>query len=260
MKFGVLVSPGAHSPQQVMHAEENGFDSAFFIDSPVIFGDPYISMTAAAVQTKTIMLSTGVTNPLTRSAVMTAANMASINAFAPGRVALGIGVGHTGTEVLGLRNAKLKELEDYIANIRKFNHGEIVELELLGQNVFTQFINQDASRINITNEFPVYVAATAPKILALAGRIASGIILGGITNVQVIEDCRRYIEEGAKSVGRDIDDIEIAITPSVYVTEQEPTFEHLREVIGPKSLAPARTSAILPKCRVIVQRTLCAIW
>jgi alkanesulfonate monooxygenase SsuD/methylene tetrahydromethanopterin reductase-like flavin-dependent oxidoreductase (luciferase family) len=87
---------------------------------------------------------------------------------------------------------------------------------------------------------PVYVASSAPKGLHQAGRIADAAILGGLTDPGLLEACRSYLDEGAKEVGRRAADLEIVITPSVYVTEQTPTFEHLREVLGPKSLAPTR--------------------
>src|SRR3954451_12135656 len=97
MKFGLLVTPGTHAPRLVARAEELGFESAYFLDSPVVFGDPYVGMAACAVQTSRIILATGVTNPLTRTAPVTAACLASLNALAPRRIAMGIGLGYTAT-------------------------------------------------------------------------------------------------------------------------------------------------------------------
>ena len=107
MKFGVLVTPGAHAQALVRKAEALGFDSAFFVDSPVIFGDPFVSMAAAAVQTERIALAVGVTNPLTRPAPVAAASIAALNALAPGRIILGIGVGDSATQAMGQRRATL---------------------------------------------------------------------------------------------------------------------------------------------------------
>src|SRR5947209_1207350 len=105
MKFGLLVTPGAHAPATVARAEALGFESAFFLDSPVVFGDPYIGMAACAVQTRSIRLATGVTNPRTRSASVTASCLASLNALAPGRIMAGIGLGYTATLAMGERQA-----------------------------------------------------------------------------------------------------------------------------------------------------------
>lgn len=239
MKFGILVSPGSHAPAQVKKAEAQGFHSAFFVDSPMIFGDLYVSMAAAAVQTTRIVLATGVTNPLTRSAPVTASSLASLNAIAPGRIALGISVGFTANFAMGRRNATLAELERYVAAVRRLLQGEETEAEVSGANTIVQFLNPAGSWVNLRERIPVYVAAAGPKSLEQAGRIADAIILGGVTDIDIIEACKRSIAAGARRVGRDLREIELAITPSVYVTEHEPTFEHLREVLGPKSLAPA---------------------
>ena len=239
MKFGILVAPGPDALSEVRNAEAVGFDSAFFVDSPVIFGDPYVYMAAAAVQTKSITLSVGVTNPLTRSAPVTACSLASLNALAPGRIAVGIGIGFTATMAMGQRQARLSELEKYVADLRLLLAGEVAEVNLFGESVFVQFLSQQGPWVNLSDHIPIYVAASGPRGLRLAGRIADAIILGGITQLDVIDTCLTYVDEGARSVGRTAADIEVAITPSVYVTDTEPDVEHLRDVIGPKSLAPA---------------------
>ena len=239
MKWGILISPGAHAPAQVKKAEACGFDSAFFIDSPMIFGDLYVSMAAAAVQTRTIMLSTGVTNPLTRSAPVTAANLASLNALAPGRIALGISVGFTANFAMGKRNATLAELEAYVQALRGMLRGDTVEADVSGERVFVQFLNTQGPWVNVTDRIPFYVAGAGPKSLELAGQIGDAVMLGGIANVDIIEACKACVQKGAARAGRKMEEIELAITPSIYVTEKEPTLDHLREVLGPKSLAPA---------------------
>jgi len=245
MKFGLLIAPGAHMVEKVVKADRLGFDSAFFIDSPAVFADPYAIMTAVALQTKRIMLSTGVTNPLTRSVPVAAGSLATINALAPGRVALGIGTGHSANLAMGQRNAKLSELERFVTNFKELLRGDVAEVDLLGENTYVQFLNPDGGWINIKDPIPVYVAAARPKILTLAGKIADRVILGGIANIEIIKACRKYIDEGARSVGKRVEDIEIAITPSVYIAEKEPTFEELREFIGPKSFSPANSFSVI---------------
>jgi alkanesulfonate monooxygenase SsuD/methylene tetrahydromethanopterin reductase-like flavin-dependent oxidoreductase (luciferase family) len=239
MKFGILVTPGSHVAAQVLKAERHGFDSAFFVDSPMIFGDIYVSMGAVAAQTRAIVLAPGVTNPLTRSAPVTAACLAGLNALAPGRVALGIGVGFTANRAMGQRNGTLPELERYVEGVRRLLRGEVAQVDLAGQEALAQFLNQTRPWINLDDPIRVYVAAAGPRSLVQAGRLADAIILGGTTDGEIIRACRRYIEEGAKQRGRRVEEIELAITPSVYVTEREPTLSHLAEVLGPKSLAPA---------------------
>lgn len=256
MKFGLLVTPGAHVAADLVKAERYGFHSAFFIDSPVIFGDPWVSMGAVAVQTRTMMLATGVTNPLTRSAPVTAGCLAALNAIAPGRVALGISIGFTANRAMGQRNGTLGELERYVEGVRRLLRGEVAEVTLPGQEVLVQFLNQARPWVNLADPIPIYVAAAGPRALVLAGRIADAIILGGMTDPEVIRACRRYIREGAAQRGRRVEEIELAITPSVYVTEREPSLDHLREVLGPKSLAPAMIFSRVAEESGVVRREL----
>jgi alkanesulfonate monooxygenase SsuD/methylene tetrahydromethanopterin reductase-like flavin-dependent oxidoreductase (luciferase family) len=256
MKFGLLVTPGAHVTAQVVRAEQHGFDSAFFVDSPVIFGDPYVAMGAVAVQTRTIHLATGVTNPLTRSAPVTAASLVTLNAIAPGRVALGIGVGFTANRAMGQRNGTLRELEQYVQCVRRLLRGEVAETVLSGQEVPVQFLNQERPWVNLADPIPIYVAAAGPRALTLAGRIADAIIIGGMTDSEVLLACRQCIRQGAAEAGRKADEIELAITPSVYVTDREPTLDHLREVLGPKSLAPAMLFSRVAEASGTVRKNL----
>ena len=240
MKFGILATPGSHSQALVKKAEALGFDSAFFVDSPALFGDPFVSMAAAAVQTERIALAVGVTNPLTRSAPVAASSLAALNVLAPGRIVLGIGVGDSATQAMGQRRATLAELETFVAQVRSLLTGKETEVSLATGETIVKFLNQLQPWVNLEDPVPVYVASSAPKGLHQAGRIADAAVLGGLTDPGLLEACRLYLNEGAKEVGRQVTDLETVITPSVYVTEQEPTFEHLREVLGPKSLAPTR--------------------
>lgn len=239
MKFGFLVAPGPQALNAVQRAEALGFDSAFFLDSPVVFGDPYVFMAASAVRTRRIMLATGVTNPLTRSAPVTASSLASLNALAPGRIALGIGLGYTANLAMGYRNASPQELERYVGIVRHLLRGEVAEVPLPEREVLVQFLNAEGPWVNLKDRIPIYMAAAGPQTLRLAGKLADGIILGGVTDVDIIDACRRYIAEGANEAGRSQEVIEIAITPSVYVTNEKPSIDHLRQVLGPKSLSPA---------------------
>jgi alkanesulfonate monooxygenase SsuD/methylene tetrahydromethanopterin reductase-like flavin-dependent oxidoreductase (luciferase family) len=115
----------------------------------------------------------------------------------------------------------------------------VAEVELGGQDVPVQFLNA-MPFLNVADPVPIYMAAMGPKGLAMAGRIADAVILGGITEPALIDRCRELVEAGAKSAGRSVNDVELAVTPSSYVTDREPTFDELRDALGPKSLAPAK--------------------
>src|SRR3712207_3493365 len=101
MDYAILITPGTRADAQVTAAEEAGFAAAFYVDSPMIFGDMFTSMATATKVTSRIKIGTGVTNPLSRSLPITAATFATLNVLAPGRLVMGIGVGYTATLAMG---------------------------------------------------------------------------------------------------------------------------------------------------------------
>ena len=70
MKFGIALATAADSWKAVKHAEELGFDSAWFEDS---------QMAAATMHTTKIRLGTGVCIPTNRIPPVTANMLATLN-------------------------------------------------------------------------------------------------------------------------------------------------------------------------------------
>jgi 5,10-methylenetetrahydromethanopterin reductase len=239
MEFGLLITPGTQADRQVQAAENAGFSAAFYVDSPMIFGDMFVSMATAAASTSRIALATGVTNPRSRSLPITAATFATLNTLVPGRLIMGIGVGYTATLAMGDRRATLQELEDFVRGFQQLMTGEVAETNVGDRELVAKFLNPRLPWVNLDDKVRVFIAASRPKILRLAGAIADGVILGGITQPEIIAACREHLRAGAEAAGRSIDDITVGITPAVYVTDHEPTIEELRPAIGPKTLAPA---------------------
>jgi 5,10-methylenetetrahydromethanopterin reductase len=246
VKTGLLVTPTTTTPHLVARAEELGFDSAWFVDSPLVFGDAIVSMAASAALTSRITLATGVTNPVLRSAPILAASLASLNALAPGRIAMGIGTGFTSTGALGLPPADLATLRRFVGEVRAMLRGEVVEVLLPdGQSRHAGFVNPTLPWVDVQSPVPVYVAAAGPKIIRDSATYTDAVLLGGMTQPDVIAAARAIVRESRAAAGLDPEGVEIAITPSVYLTDRdidlddEDDFVELREALGPKSLAPA---------------------
>ncbi|SVB32114.1 uncharacterized protein METZ01_LOCUS184968, partial [marine metagenome] len=102
MKFGIAMATSADSWKLVQHAEELGFDHAWFYDTQMLSADCFVAMGAAAVKTQRIRLGTGVLVPTNRIAPVTANALASLNQLAPGRIDFGVGTGFTARRAMGL--------------------------------------------------------------------------------------------------------------------------------------------------------------
>ena len=70
--------------------EDVGFDGMLFFDTQNLSPEVYVSLTAAAKETTTLGLGTGVTNPMTRHAAVSAATMSTLQEVSNGRAYLGI--------------------------------------------------------------------------------------------------------------------------------------------------------------------------
>jgi 5,10-methylenetetrahydromethanopterin reductase len=118
--FGFSVSPGQADgvAREAAEAETLGYDRIGIWDSPALFREPWVVLSAVANAAQRIRLGTWVTNPLARHPVVTASAAASLDELAPGRVYIGIGTGDTGVLHLGLPAASLAQLRRYVLALR----------------------------------------------------------------------------------------------------------------------------------------------
>lgn len=235
MKLGLLVTPGRQVATLAVTAEAAGFESLWFVDSPAVYGDPFVAMATAASVTSRIRLATGVINPVSRSAVLAAASLASVEALAPGRVMAGVGVGFTGVFALGLGRATAAELGAYVADLRTLlEGGETVAPWGAPQRLAGA---EQPESLTLGSGLPVVVAAANRRSLEVGARCADGILLGGVTDERIIGRVRE--EVGTRTPAPLPDGL--SITPAaLLVTGTPPSAETVRRLLGPKCLGPAK--------------------
>jgi 5,10-methylenetetrahydromethanopterin reductase len=146
-------------------AEAAGWDSIWFADTQNLAADVYVSLGMAAVATNSVQLCTGVTNPVTRHPAVTASAISSVQVASGGRAVLGIGRGDSSLGFLGQRPASPVLFEQYLTRLRAYLHGQPANLD--GISSVNEWIAMSGQP-----PVPIDVAATGPKITALAGRLA----------------------------------------------------------------------------------------
>src|SRR5215475_6399168 len=119
MDFGIFLAPAADSWKIVRRAEALGYRRAWFYDTQLLNAERFVAMAAAAMQTSTIRLGTGVMIPSNRIAPVAASGLASLNALAPGRIDFGISTGFTARRTMGLRPVTLADMEEYIRIVQR---------------------------------------------------------------------------------------------------------------------------------------------
>lgn len=182
----------------VRTAEEAGFGMVMTGDTPAIMGDTYVGLTTIATTTSRCRVGTYISNPLTRHPTVAASAIASVNAIAKGRAFFGISTGDSGVYNLGLKPAKLAQLEEYIVAVRALlEQGEAI------------YGGRPLKLDWYRGKVPIYMAPGGPKGLRLAGRVADGVFLETGFMPEVIADTLRQLEEAAVEAGRSLADIDI---------------------------------------------------
>jgi 5,10-methylenetetrahydromethanopterin reductase len=209
MGVGLFPTESPARIRELTHlAEELGYDNVWFGDSQNIWREAYVNMAAAAVGTERITFGTGVTQAITRHPSVLASVWATLHELTGGRAICGIGTGDSSLRTMGLSPMKLAELEATVADLRALFAGEEV----------TEASSDAPFRLNYVDEprdVPIYIAASAPKITELTGRIADGVILLVGTDPRFVEAGLERLERGAKASGRTLDDLHIVLwTPT----------------------------------------------
>ena len=209
----------------VKRAEVLGFDPLLFSDTVSLshfhLRDPLVVMALAAGATERAGLGTGVTVPFIRHPAVIAGAFGSVDdAIAPRRAFLGVGSGDTALYLLGYRAARLAEMREYLAALRGLLNGEAVTYE--GARMRSNWRKPHV---------PICLAADGPKMLALAGELADGVILGAGATPEVIEWARGCIAEGEARAGR-----EPGSTPIWYdfIVSVGPDRDAVRRAIRPR--------------------------
>lgn len=209
LKFGVgirLNPPPAHSVSLGTGAEQAGFSRVWVFDSNVLWQDPYPVLTMLAERTKRVTLGTCVTNPETRHWTVTASAFSTLQDVSGGRMILGIARGDSALRAIGKRPSSLETLESTILRIRGLVRGEVVEFD--GTSVRAPWSS---------NDLPIYVGATGPEALRLAGRVADGVIIQ-TADPFIVEWMLAFVRRGAEEAGRDFNSINVQCAGASYIS------------------------------------------
>ncbi len=220
IEFGLRHPPCA--PANVVadfakEAEDAGFDMAWFGDSQFLWRDVWSTMTLAAERTSTIGLGTALTNFETRNVATTAAAASTVEELAPHRVRIGIGTGDSAVKTLGRRPTKLAVVREQVGRLRSLLAGEAIHFGDEGP-----YANRRMRVLTAPGyEIPIYMGATGPKALALAGAIADGVIVLCGASPELIRRSLDRVRQGAEEAGRDFDEIEIVLAAHTAVAADE---------------------------------------
>jgi alkanesulfonate monooxygenase SsuD/methylene tetrahydromethanopterin reductase-like flavin-dependent oxidoreductase (luciferase family) len=169
-------------------------------------------MTRVLDRTDTLLVGSGVTNPVTRHFSVAASGHATLAQMHPGRVALGLGRGDAAVHTMGLKPMKTAEFGEQAKLVRKLLKGEAVSA-VEGREFAIRWLEGEAVDV------PIMIGATGPRNLRLAGSIADIVQMEVGTSEAAIKWGLERVYEGAEEAGRDPSEIEISIVIAMWVDD-----------------------------------------
>ncbi len=181
----------------VQEAESAEVDACWVIDSQLAMRDAFVLLGLLASDTTRIQLGPGVTNLLTRHPTVVANSLVTLRSIAPGRVLAGVGAGDSAVYPLGLKPQSVARLREGISDLRTLLTGEAVDGQAGGLRL---------SGVDGPAE-PIFLAASQPRMLQLAGAVADGVIIMGPADSGVQRIQMDHVDRGAVEAGRSPGDV-----------------------------------------------------
>ncbi len=188
-------------------AEEVGFDDVWWPDH-YMHRDVGATLTACALATERVRVGTAVTSPLLRHPGALASLFATLSEVAPGRIVAGLGPG--GWELpaqLGIHQPKpFTATRDAVEVIVALLRGERARAE--PEATFP--VSDAGLDYTPAGPVPLYLAARGPRMMALAGELADGVITHSLS-VPFLERVVEQVTAGAARSHRPTGACEIAL-------------------------------------------------
>jgi probable F420-dependent oxidoreductase len=210
-------------------AEHLGYESAWVAEGHG--GDQFATLAAAAMQTSRIALGTGITSVFVRTIPTIAMAAATVDDLSSGRFILGVGSSHK-------VQVEAEHGVVYSRPLTRTREAVVAVRALLRDGQ----LNYDGETFRIEHfdlwfaphrpALPVYLSAVFPKMTALAGEIADGLILTRST-LATAAQARQALAEGAARVGRDPTQIAVTtLLPAAVADTREEALAVLRPGLG----------------------------
>ena len=199
--IGVIFHPKFPSEKLADYArkaEAAGFDELWLWDDCFLPG----ALTSAAIAlsaTQTLKVGIGLLPATAYNPLFAAMEITSLARAFPKRIlpGFGHGVGAWMTQIGAAPKSSIKALEETVTAVRQLLAGGLV-------TVHGEQVKLDQVQMQLTPEVapPLYVGAMREKSLRLAGRVADGVILTGMSSPAYVRWAKEQIRAGAAETGR----------------------------------------------------------
>ena len=189
-------------------ADALGFDRFWVGDSHMIWREAFVMLGAIASTTNRIQIGPGVTHPIVRHMTVIASAMATLNELAPGRAVLGIGVGATGPENIGMKPVAVEEFGTTLGALKSLMAGNAIQTN--GRNAQCVFA--------LPPPIPIYIGTRAPKVMQFAAALSEGIIYTG--EVSTLAATIATLKQCCAAVGRSPSEVRLVYRIPCCIAEK----------------------------------------
>lgn len=199
-------------------AEDAGINALYTVDA-----GRSATVTAAAViaATKKTTVGTYIVNAYAREPWMTGIEARDLNELSDGRFVLGVGTGnlHFNDLYMGIDSTKSRaKMRDFLQIVRAVVNGRAAERVRYQGDVHR--IRWRASWDPATESLPVYLSASGPKMVYLAGEVSDGVGIGIMSSVEFVRDIViPNARAGSESAGRDADSLLFPTATTVSINQ-----------------------------------------
>ncbi len=209
----------------VRMAEEQGADRLWFA-CHLFQREPIAMAGAALAQSRDLKIVLTALSPYVLHPVYCAMAAATLSEIYPGRVALCLGVGAPrDLDCAGIEASKpLTVVREAIEICRSLFAGETIQHD--GQ----VFKIRDRALATGPSGVPLFVAASGPQMLRLAGKLADGVVISAAASPEFLVSCLDRVAEGESPAGRKV----LRLGYAFGAVNAEPTLAHaeLRQILA----------------------------
>lgn len=206
-------SPG-YTARLSRDIEAMGFDYLLCPDTQNLAPDPYGQLSLSAAATEMLRLGTGVTNPITRDAAVTASAIMTLQKESAGRAICVIGRGDSSAAHIGKKNATTAQLRTYIEQIKAYMAGRTIDRNATGSGLrWLQGYDIPPA--------PVDVACTGPKTIQMAVEVGDRVSFAVGSAPERIEWAMNTATAHLRKIGRDRSSISIGAFVNLVCDQDE---------------------------------------
>ncbi len=161
------------------------------------------TLAAAITATKKIPIGLGITSPYVRHPTAQASEAVALDELSGGRFIMGLGAGKVGIVYLEVdlkKQSPVKVHRESIEIFRGIVTGE--KFTYKGDLYQADVPAMDRAGRGLRTYIPVYIGATGPYMQQLAGKIADGLLLPGLTNPGFVRYAKDNLHKGFEKAGR----------------------------------------------------------